>query len=213
MRRRLTAVIMILLIVSYSVIALANDYSFLEGMTLEELEVLKKEIDSRINQIKEKTALSDTQETGIWIIKNYVDEFNNYTDEQYITTKEPIKGTFNTMGITNGELSVTILIDLYSISFKLKIHSLSEVKSAFMDTNYKILMLDSAGQKTELSGVMYKGGDRVFLIDDLSNQFLQALLQGGAISFRIIESDNELNNYYFKIEDASYFQNVAVQIV
>ena len=160
--KKLVSVLLAILVCSLSFSAIAADYSFLEGMSLEELIALESELESRITAAKNAAGASDPTNTGIWQIKYYVDEFKNPTTEGYITTKEYVEGTFNNSATTNSKLYVIWLIDKDDVALKLVEYGRNVVKSSYDSTYYSIVMLDPDGKKVKMTGTMWKGGDRIY---------------------------------------------------
>ena len=188
--------------------AAASDYSFLDGMTLEEMIALQSELETRISDAKNAAGASDPTNTGIWEVRYYVDEFNNPTTEGYITTKDYVVGTFSNSATTNSELYVIWLIDKSDVAIKLVEYGRSVVKSSYSSTNYNIVMLDPDGNRVYMTGTMWKGGDRIYIDSEYESTVIEALKRNGSVSFRIDEGGKYGNSsYLFKMEDTSFFDN------
>ena len=140
-----------------------------------------------------------------WKISYYVDEFNNYTDEAYITNPDMFVGTFSNSATTNSKLYAKILIDSDDISIKLWEYGSNEV-NAFTSTSYDITVLDDSGTKHYLSGTMYKGGERI----RLSNIKLIDLLKNNTQLKIYIQENNSYgvdSTYLFSV-DCNGFNSV-----
>ena len=174
--------------------AAASDYSFLDGMTLEEMIALQSELETRISDAKNAAGASDPTNTGIWEVRYYVDEFNNPTTEGYITTKDYVVGTFSNSATTNSELYVIWLIDKSDVAIKLVEYGRSVVKSSYSSTNYNIVMLDPDGNRVYMTGTMWKGGDRIYIDSEYESTVIEALKRNGSVSFRIDEGGNRSRN-------------------
>ena len=101
---------------------------------------------------------------GNWTSAFYVDEFQIPTDEAYITNSNYFSGTFSNSATTNSKLNASIIIDTDGIAIKLWENGNYLVK-AYSTDNYKITILDDAGNKHNTTGTMYKDGDRIHLAD------------------------------------------------
>lgn len=194
--------------------AVAEEYAYLDGMTLEQLTALQEEVESRISAAKAAAGANDPTNTGIWVVRYYVDEFNLPTDEGYITTKNYVEGTFSNSATTNSKLWVLWLIDDDSVAIKLLEYGRNVVKSSYDTTSYSILMLDPDGNRVSMSGTMYKGGDRIYIEDSKEYLVLNALRANGSVTFKITEEGRYANSsYLFKMEDTSFFGNAYNQLM
>ena len=206
--KKFVSILLVVLVCSIAFSSIAADYSFLDGMSLEELIALQSELESRITVAKNAAGASDPTNTGIWKIKYYVDEFNNPTTEGYITTKEYVKGTFNNSATTNSLLYVIWLIDKDDVAIKLAEYGSNVVKSSYDTTYYSIVMLDPDGKKVSMTGTMYKGGDRIYIDTSYESTVLEALKRNSSVTFKITEKGKYASSdYLFKMEDTSFFEN------
>lgn len=157
--KKIIALLMALTLL-FGTTALAADYSYLDGMTLEEMLALQTELEGRISAAKNAAADSDPTNLGIWTVRYYVDEFQNPTTEGYITTSNYVVGTFSNSATTNSDLYVIWLIDSSDVAIKLLEYGRNVVKSSYDSTSYSITMLDPDGNKVSMIGTMYEGSDR-----------------------------------------------------
>ncbi|MBQ6505597.1 MAG: hypothetical protein IJI57_16950 [Flexilinea sp.] len=67
---------------------------------------------------------------NIWRLSYYVDEFGLPSRQAYIKNMEDIVGTFNNSATSKSKLKVDLLVDEYSISFKLYEYGRSLVKNS-----------------------------------------------------------------------------------
>lgn len=191
-----------------------NDYSYLDGMTLEQLNALKTEVESRISQAKAVVEQNDTDDLGVWELRYYVDEFNLPTSDGYLTNSLYVKGTFSNSATTNSKLNVVWLIDKNDVAFKLYEYGHNLVKSSFDTTYYSILMLDPDGNRVYMSGKMYEGSDRIFVDDEYESVVLDALKKNGSVTFRVEETGKYASSsYLFTMEDTSYFTNAYKKLL
>lgn len=183
------------------------DYSYLDDMTLEEMQNLKTELEKRIEAAKKADAAANPDETGMWSVKFYVDEFGNPTSKGYITNKYWIKGKFSNSATTNASLNVAFLIDKSDIAIKLYEYAGNNAVKAYSTTEYTVTMQDKNGKKYSFKATEYKNGDRLYLDSQGESYFLNAVRAGGPISIHIKENKYGLNTYLFTVEDPSYFDN------
>ncbi len=208
MKRILSLLLGFALMSMCMITASAEDYSFLDDMTLEELEDLQEEIEIRIIAAKIDAEAQNPSDTGNWDIRYYVDEFNNPTSEVYITNRLYIIGTFSNSATTNSELKVVWLVDENDVAIKLLEYGNNVVKNSYEPTYYSILMLDPDGNKIKMSGTMYKGSDRIYIDEEYEDTVLEALGQNKSVSFKITETGKYASSsYLFTMEDTSYFNN------
>ena len=212
MKKMIILILTLALTLGFTVGALA-DYEYLDGMTLEEMLALQSELEGRISEAKAAAGAADPTDLGVWQIRYYVDEFNNPTTEGYITTKLYVEGTFSNSATTNSNLKVIWLIDKDSVAIKLLEYGRNVVKSYYDVTGYSISMLDADGNKTSMTGTMYKGSDRIYIDSDFESIVLNALAKNGAVTFKITETGKYASSsYLFKMEDTSYFTNAYQQL-
>ena len=140
---------------------------------------------------------------GNWVIKYYVDEFNEYTDIKYITTSSDIVGTFSNSATTNSLLKARFLIDAENVAIKLFEYGSSTVKSYYTAT-YKITMKDTAGTKHTIYGVMYDGGDRVNIKEEYEELVINTLKKPGTVSFYLVESKYTTSTYLFTVNTGNF---------
>lgn len=204
----LTLSILCSFLVNASCDASDSAFTFLDSMSVDEMTSLIEEAQSRIAAKKAAEGASDPSNTGIWTIKYYVDEFNNPTEDGYITTKEYVRGTFSNSATTNSDLLVVWLIDKDDVAIKLAEYGRSVVKSSYSSTDYSIVMLDPDGKKVTMTGKMYKGGDRIYFDSQYESTIIDALKQNGSITIKISELGKYASSsYLFKMEDTSFFEN------
>lgn len=210
--KKIIALLMALTLL-FGTTALAADYSYLDGMTLEEMLALQTELEGRISAAKNAAADSDPTNLGVWTVRYYVDEFQNPTTEGYITTSNYVVGTFSNSATTNSDLYVIWLIDSSDVAIKLLEYGRNVVKSSYDSTSYSITMLDPDGNKVSMTGTMYEGSDRIYIASAYKDTVLNALKKNGSVSFKIVEEGKyATSSYLFKMADTSYFSNAYKQL-
>lgn len=148
------------------------------------------------------------QDTGIWTVRAYIDEFNLPTDEYYITNETAFTGTFSNSATTNSPLAAYLFCEQYDGNDMLRIRLLeygsSRVNNPYSSTRYyDITVMDADGVRYYTEGSMYSGSYDVYVLDE--QLVLDALKKGGTVRLAITESDDPLTKYIITIDDASGF--------
>ena len=182
-----------------------------------EIEYEQKKLDRQLVLKKkkeefEKNIPKDLKNTGMWIIKSFVDEFKDKTDSKYLTTKERISGKFSNSATQNSKLAVSILIQKGEnddsspiISMFLYEYAGNNPVKVYSKESYTILVKDKNNEKTTLYASNYS--DRLTL--DMANSLkLHNILKlGGKVKFLIKEDKNSITNYSFEIKNSKYYLN------
>ena len=103
---------------------------------------------------------------GIWKIEHYVNEFNEQTYREYITTDDKLSGTFSNSATTDSTLKADILVDSTGVSFVLYEYGDRRVKSS-ISTGYSISVKYGI-HKENVSGEL--SNDRINIYGDSKNQ-------------------------------------------
>ena len=151
---------------------------------------------------------------GIWMIKYFVDDFGDPTDQGYIGSQywKDVKGTFSNSATSNSNLNVFIMIrSSRDISVKLYEYAGNNPVKAYSTDEYSISIKDSNGIKHSLTGIIYEGGDRIYF-DRGSNKnhiskMHNILMNEGEVSVVITENQYGLSTYKFKF-NANGYKNV-----
>ena len=148
------------------------------------------------------------QDTGIWTVRAYIDEFNLPTDEYYIANETAFTGTFSNSATTNSPLAAYLYCEQYDgrdmLSIRLLEYGRSRVNNPYSSTRYyDITVMDADGAKYYTEGSMYSGSYDVYVLDE--QLVLDALKKGGTVRLAITESDDPLTKYIITIDDASGF--------
>lgn len=144
---------------------------------------------------------------GLWSVNYYVDDFQQPTEDWYITTNTQFSGTFSNSATTNSNLLAQVAYDYQdNITIFLWEYGRSQVKNSssnYVD-EYDITMRDQNGADQKLSGTVYCGGDRVVIEGADKDQVVTAMKQPGTVSFHIVESDRTTTSYLFSIETDNF---------
>lgn len=141
----------------------------------------------------------------IWEVRYYVDEFNEPTNEGYITTKEDIYGTFSNSATQNSNLIVRFLIsngvELNIMLFEYA--GTNPVKTGLEDS-YTVKVKHNDSEPIVITATNYS--DRLSFSKSASKKVTDMLLQGGKLNFYIVENtEYSSSEYKFKIDDCSGF--------
>lgn len=155
---------------------------------------------------KEQIRLANLNNTGIWSVRYYVDEFGEPTKKGYITNTLSIKGTFSNTATQDSRLNVDFLISNYSsISIQLYEYAGNNPVKAYSSESYTVLIQDNNGKRYKLRAVNYS--DRLTFDKTNSRKVHKVLMNGGLIKFKIIEIDTPTTHYEFSILNADYYDN------
>lgn len=182
-----------------------EDYPFLDGMTLEQLQSLSDEIDVRISKEKAAVAAANPEKLGAWKMDYYVDEFNIPTDKNYIFMYG-VDGTFSNSATTNSELEAAIVVDKDKIAFTLVEYGRYPVKGSFKKITYSITVLDTDGNKTNMSATLQKNDDKIYIDQKYKVKMLELLNKNSTLIFSI-QDKKYGSSYVFTLEDTSFFEN------
>lgn len=184
-----------------------------------EFKVLLKTIDKEVLALqklkeaeeKERVRLANIDNTGMWDVSFYVDDFGEPTKEGYIRNKEHITGYFSNTATQNSSLNVKLLITSSSdISIMLYEYSNNNPVKAYSPNVYRILIQDSDGKRFKLGAINYS--DRLSFGKANSLKVHKILMRGGSIKFKIIESDTPTTNYEFTITKADWYGNAYTKL-
>lgn len=154
----------------------------------------------------EKKRLANLNNTGIWKVKFFVDNFGEATNIGYIINSSKIRGVFSNTATQNSELDVDFVIsNSNDISIILYEYAGNNPVKGYLSNEYEILMQDKDGQRFSLEAKNYS--ERLSCNPADSEKIHKALLKGGNIKFRIIGKENPITNYSFNIQNAEWYDN------
>lgn len=192
------------------------DYSFLDGMSVDELQDLQDEVGNRLSAARDNLEPGDSDDLGSWVIDCYVDEFDRDTDEQYIRGR--FDGKFSNSATSGSECDFLFFIDYYGdlpvLEVRLIEYGRHVVHASYDDDHYSILMADKNDVRTTLEGVMIEGDRDIVLIGDDAQAIIDALLDGGPVSFAITEDQDYgvVSKYILTIDDPSGLDNALKKL-
>jgi len=155
---------------------------------------------------KERLRLANLNNTGMWLVSFYVDDFGEPTKQGYIRNEKLIRGVFSNTAVQNRELDVKFLIGGASdISIMLYEYAGNNPVKAYSPDNYTVLVQDKNGKRMTLKATNY--GDRLSFDKANSWAVQSALMKGGSLKFRITENDTPTTQYGFTIQKADWYDN------
>jgi hypothetical protein len=176
--------------------------NLLEKIEKEELVKRKK----KEAEEKERIRLVNINNTGMWNVSHYVDDFGEPTKEGYIRNTSFISGLFSNTATQNSDLNVRLLISNSSdISIMLYEYAGNNPVKAYSAESYKVLIQDKDGKRYKLTATNYS--DRVSFSKSTSRKVHLILMEGGMIKFKIIETDTPTTEYDFTISNADWYDN------
>lgn len=155
---------------------------------------------------KERIRLANINNTGIWTVGHYVDEFGEPTKQGYITNSSSIKGAFSNTATQDSKLNVNFLIsDSTNISIQLYEYAGNNPVKAHSSEPYRVLIQDKDGKRLKLRAVNYS--DRLTFDKTASREVHDVLMKGGTIKFKIVEIETPTTQYDFTIYKSDWYGN------
>ncbi len=168
-----------------------------EGVSAEQ-EALKEETDAAPGG---ENSSDDSQ--VIWYVDYYLDNFQQPTDEWYITAPA-FPGTSDRADRNDPadkDLSVVVRVNRYDeIAFVLYMKNVNAPLSTREDEPYYITMRTPDGVDHSMSGTMYSSERHLCIDVEYKSAVLDAMRSGGTISFYIESAVFQPENYLFSID-------------
>ena len=160
---------------------------------------------------KERIRLANINNTGMWVVRYYVDDFGEPTKQGYIRNTNLIRGTFSNTATQDSELDVKFLISNSSdISIQLYEYAGNNPVKAYSSESYTVLVQDKDGNRMKWRAVNYS--ERLSFDKTASRKVHNALMKGGSIKFRITENDTPTTQYQFTIQKADWYENAYTKL-
>ena len=147
---------------------------------------------------------------GIWAVEYYVDDFDQPTDQWYITTDDYFEGNFSNSATTKSELNVLMAVDNEEDKTRIAIflyeygRNLVKNSSTEYVDKYDVTMRTADGTDHSMTGTIYCGADRVFIDDEYVDEVLDAMKGEGTVSFHLVDSERTTSTYLFSIETSNF---------
>ena len=154
----------------------------------------------------ERIRLENLENTGMWVIRHYVDDFGEPTKSAYITNKDVIKGKFSNSATQDSPLNVDLLItNSNNIAIQLYEYAGNNPVKVYSSEGYLVRIQDDEGKGYNLNATNYS--ERLTFDKSASWQVHSILLKGGKVMFNIVETDTQTTYYEFTLQNATYYDN------
>jgi len=162
---------------------------------------------------KESIRLANLKNTGIWILGQYVDEFDTPTGKKYIANSGMIKGRFSNTATQNSDLNVKIISEGPSeIAIKLYEYARDNpVKTVHTPDDYSVQVMDKDGGRYKLKAQNWS--ERLLFGKADSKTVHSILMKGGNIKFNIVNERTYTTTYSFEISNADWYENAYAQLI
>lgn len=155
---------------------------------------------------KERIRKENLNNTGMWTVQYYVDDFGEPTKEAYIRNTNLISGQFSNTATQNSALNVKFLItNSYDINIMLYEYAGNNPVKAYSSEKYQVLIQDKDGKRLKIIATNWS--DRLNFDKTASRQVHNILMKGGEIKFKIYEIDTPTTEYNFTISKADWYEN------
>ena len=159
---------------------------------------------------EESEDAEDPAEAKVWEQRFYVDEFDQPTDNPYITNMKYFEGTFSNSVTNNSPLYAAILVDAEGIGIKLYEYKNSPVTGyRSKGQSFSINILPPDGGKLTVHGMLYNNSKSVYVVDSAVSNYrtdlLNVLKGGGEIKISM-QSDGD--SYLFTIPSSYDFKDL-----
>lgn len=151
--------------------------------------------------ISSDDVIVEIENNELWIINNYVDEFNKPTSKKFIANSKPLVGTFSNSATTDSKLEVMLLIEENDVAFKLFEYGSMELKNSYSNSvKYNVLIRPTAFANDDFIGTMYSNSDRILMEDFNALAVVWPMeKEEEYINIYIEEADTPLNSYLFEV--------------
>ncbi|HJA58140.1 MAG TPA: prepilin peptidase [Firmicutes bacterium] len=143
---------------------------------------------------------------GVWETRYYVDQFDQPTEDWYISCRAV--GKFSNSATVDDELEAQVLADSTGdITFFLYEYGSYQVKNhSSGDWQEYVVTMRSAAGDLRMTGAMYAGGDRIFLDAVYVPSVLEALRGEGTVMFHIVPVEAYVTEteYLFSVEASNF---------
>ena len=171
----------------------------------------------------------EADETGMWSINYYVDDFGGATNVGYITNTSLIKGTFSNVATQDSKLNVRFIIeDSQSVFIQLYEYGGTNPVKDYSSNSYTGLIQDKDGNRerftmrtysdrlkfaAEITTYISSDGKLEFSYGTHPKWIHDTLIKGGTVKFRITEKEYGTTIYKFEIQNADGYDNAYRKLV
>ena len=172
------------------------------SMTEDELRIAYDALRSTYSNLYAKTYNTSAAAKGIWEQKFYLDEFQNATDNAYISNTAHFRGTFSNTATNDSKLDAVIYVENNFVSISLLEYASSLVTGWYTDGEaYEVNVLTQDGEAIGMSGMLWKGATGI-LLNDYSARFIDLLRTGQELK---VSMRHDTSSYLFTIPASEGF--------
>lgn len=202
--------------------ASATDYSFLDGMSISELEELQDEISERLESASDDEVEDGFDDSNLWVIEYAVDEYGReLKDQPYAETYG--FGEFSDSTTTDSFCVYTIRVVPFShdeldagiVTISIDEYGTDRVQAVYETITYSIDIRDKNGGTHTTYGLMIGGTDMIAIFYSESDNvnLYELLLDGGPVNISMESTgDYAGSSYQLTIEDSSGLADVMASI-
>lgn len=170
-----------------------------------------KEAKRKEAEEKERIRIANLNNTGIWTVSYYVDDFGEPTKEGYIRNADFIEGTFSNTATHDSPLNVKFLISSSTeIDLMLYEYANNNPVKSYSSDWYTVLVQDKDENRYKIQAV--NRSDRLRFNKEGSSIIHKCLMKGGTIKFRIVEDETPTTQYNFNIIKADWYDNAYTKL-
>ena len=212
MKRLLCLLLVVLSLCSLCAYA-ETDYSFMDGMSIAELDALIAEAKSRRTKLANAASAGNPADLGMWTIRTEMDMFGLPTDNSYVVNRTSMNNMrWVSYGSTYTKLSVQIRAHKKDVRIHIFEWGDSALDGRVGGSTFTVHILDSNSVRHELKGRLPAKAIDGIRFDKQSAQLLIDILSaGGEIRFVVVD-DHRGTTYYFTIKDSTGFANAYSQL-
>lgn len=191
-----------------------TDYSFMDGMSIAELDALIAEAQARRTKLANAASAGNPADLGMWTFKTEYDMFGLPTDNSYIVNKTKMTDiSWVAYGSTYTKMAVEIRTDKNDIRIHIFKYGDSALNGGYGGDTFHVYILDSNNVRHTLYGTLpYKAIDGIRFNSQYEQELIDILSAGGTIRFVVVE-DYSGTTYNFTIQDATGFANAYAQLM
>ena len=148
------------------------------------------------------------QEPDLWDMYNYIDDFNQPTEDRYISNIDVIAGTFSNSATTDSLLYAYFAVDAEKIGIVLLEYGTYQVKnnsSRYTDT-YNIIMRTADGTDHKMTGTLYCGQGVITIDKEYYDEVISALSGESeqTTAFAIINAEHTTTKYLLSVVSGNF---------
>ena len=138
-----------------------------------------------------------------WKVDYYVDEFDQPTEDRLVYAL--FSGKFSNSATTDSRLDVKMVVDNEYVGIFLYEYGNNQVKNnGSYNDGYSITLRDAEGNKTDLKGKIYGGGDRILVEGSNREKFIEHLMGEEDFQVYIVDDEYQTSTYLFTVSPSNF---------